>query len=143
MSHHDGAAPDQPAATPMPAASPPQGASEAEVAQRVAEARTEERNRIAAILRAPEAAGRTGLAHALAFDSDMAPDAASRLLAAAAQEARPTPPEGASPLARAMAGAPNPNVGADASQPAAAADDAQAIAANAIALARNIQGVKQ
>lgn len=104
----------QAAATDPAAATTPQGVPEAEVAQRVAaaqaEARTGERTRIAAILRAPEAAGRTGLAQALAFDSDMAPEGAVKLLGTAAQEQPAGKPAAAatSPLAAAMATVPNP-----------------------------------
>ena len=138
------------AATPPPA---PQGVSEAEVAQREtaarAEARTAERARIAGILQAPEATGRAGLAQALAFESDMAPEAAVKLLAAAAQEQPPAPAPAAaaprtSPLAAAMAGVPNAAVGPDTSATTAAAeaDSAEALAASAITLARRIQGVK-
>jgi signal peptide peptidase SppA len=139
------------AATPE-AAPAPQGVPEAEVAQRVAaaqsEARSGERTRIAAILRAPEAAGRAGLAQALAFDSDMAPEAAAKLLATAAQDAPPavaasTKPVGpVSPLAAAMASVPNPPVGPDSGASAADPDSPEALAASAIATARSLQGVK-
>lgn len=155
MSQQNGAAPAPPAATPTPTASQPAGVPETEVAQREAtaataaagNARTAERTRVAAILRAPEATGRAGLAQALAFDSDMAPEAAVKLLAVAAQDAPPAaaaaaakPAAAASPLAAAMASVPNPAVGPDAAGPAD--DSAEALAASAIALARNVQGVK-
>ena len=137
----------QAAATDTAAATTPTGVPEAEVAQRVAaaqaEARTGERTRIAAILRAPEAAGRGNLAQALAFDSDMAPEAATKLLGTAAQEQPAGKPAAAttSPLAAAMATVPNPPVGATAGG-AAADDSPEALAASAIALARSAQGVK-
>ncbi len=140
---------DKQAAATDPAAAnnTPQGVPEAEVAQRIAaaqaEARTGERTRIAAILRAPEAAGRGNLAQALAFDSDMAPEAATKLLGTAAQEQPAGKPAAAttSPLAAAMATVPNPPVGAGAGG-AAADDSPEALAASAIALARSAQGVK-
>lgn len=151
MSQQNGAAPAQPAATPSPSATQPQGVPETVVAQREVAAGTaatmNERTRIAAILRAPEATGRTALAQALAFDSDMAPDAATRLLAVAAQDAPPAPapaPKTAavlSPLAAAMASIPNPPIGPDAALEAGA-DSAESLAASAIALARTVQGVK-
>ena len=137
----------QAAATDTAAATTPTGVPEAEVAQRIAaaqaEARTGERTRIAAILRAPEAAGRGNLAQALAFDSDMAPEAATKLLGTAAQEQPAGKPAAAttSPLAAAMATVPNPPVGASAGG-AAADDSPEALAASAIARARSAQGVK-
>lgn len=147
MSDKTTAAPPEAAANPQP-----QGIPEAEVAQREAaaraEARTAERTRIAAILQAPEAKGRAGLAQALAFDSDMAPEAAVKLLAAAAQEPAPaaSAPAGKtaallSPLAAAMASVPNPAVGPDQGT-ATAEDSPEALAASAIAAARTFTGVK-
>lgn len=71
-------------ATPKAATS--QGIPEAEMAKLEAAAavaaRIAERTRIAAIVLAPEAADHADLALALAVDSDMAPDAAIKLLAA-------------------------------------------------------------
>lgn len=140
---------DKTAAATPEAASPPHGVPEADVVQReraaAAAAAGAERTRIAAILRAPEAAGRGALAQALAFESDMAPEAAAKLLGSAAQEQPAAPAKAAaapaSPLAAAMASVPNPPVGAD--KPAAAdPDSAEALAAGAIALARSTQGVK-
>lgn len=128
-----------------PEAAPPQGITEADAAQRAAQARSDERTRIAAILRAPESTGRSALAQALAFDSDMAPDAAAKLLATAAQEQPAAPAAAApaakpaaaqSPLAAAMASVPNPAVGPDSGAAAADADSPEALAASAIATAR-------
>lgn len=70
-----------------------------------------ERDRIRGILGCEEAKGRMALAVALALDSDSAPEAAKKLLAAAPKdEGKP-----ANALAAAMAGLKNPEVGADGS----------------------------
>jgi signal peptide peptidase SppA len=69
--------------------------------------RAPERQRIAAILDAPEAKGRESLARHLALETGMAPDAARKLMASApTAEAQP-----ADPLAAQMAKLPNPKVG--------------------------------
>jgi len=75
-----------------------------------AEGMKSERDRIKAILSSPEAAGREELAQAMAFDGDMTPEAATALLAKSPKAAAPK----ADPLAAAMAGEKNPQVGADA-----------------------------
>lgn len=69
-----------------------------------------ERDRVKAILSSPEAAGREELAQAMAFDGDMTPEAATALLAKSPKATAPK----ADPLAAAMAGEKNPQVGADA-----------------------------
>jgi len=68
-----------------------------------------ERERIAAILNAPEAEGRENLARTLALDTDLTPDAARKVLASAPTAASATP---ANPLAEHMAKVKNPVVGA-------------------------------
>lgn len=69
-----------------------------------------ERDRVQAILGHAEAAGREELAKTLAFTTDMAPEAAAAILAAAPKAASAP----ANPLATAMAGVENPEIGADA-----------------------------
>lgn len=126
--------------------------TEAEATRReqaaAATARTEgqaaERARISGILNHAEAAGRPGLARSLAFDTDMAVEPASRILAAAAKEPGTAAPAAAaavpaSPLAAAMAGVPNPPVAA-AGQPAE--DSPASLAANVVALHRQVTGAK-
>ena len=138
----------QAAATDTAAATTPTGVPEAEVAQRIAaaqaEARTGERTRIAAILRAPEAAGRGNLAQALAFDSDMAPEAATKLLGTAAQEQPAGKPAATapSPLAAAMATVPNPPVGTGQAVASTDEESSEAMAARIVATARRLEGVK-
>lgn len=68
-----------------------------------------ERDRVKAILSSPEAAGREELAQAMAFEGDLAPEAATALLAKSPKAA----PAKRDPLSQAMAGEQNPNVGAD------------------------------
>jgi len=69
-----------------------------------------ERDRIKAILSSAEAEGRGELAQAMAFEGDMSPEAAVALLAKSPKAAK----QPANPLAAAMAGEKNPQVGADA-----------------------------
>ena len=77
---------------------------EAITAQQAAQqARTEERQRILAILKLPEAEGKTAVAQELACATDMDVETARRILAAAKPEE--------SPLTRAMDKVPNPKVG--------------------------------
>ena len=72
----------------------------------VAETVKAERTRIGAILNCPEAKGRDKLAQTIALEMDATPETAAKLLAAA-----PVHVEQKNPLAAAMAGVPNPNVG--------------------------------
>ncbi len=105
-----------PAATaPAAPAAPPAAAPAAAAAEAPAvDAAAAERTRIAAITGSDEAKGRSQLASHIAFNTAMSADDAKKLLAASPKEA------GASPLAAAMAGVPNPAVGTDAPNPAAA-----------------------
>ena len=67
---------------------------------------TAERQRIAAILNAPEAKGREDLARMLALETDLTPEAARKVLSAA-----PTAEKSTNPLAAKMAQVQNPAVG--------------------------------
>jgi signal peptide peptidase SppA len=67
--------------------------AEAQLAAAVAQARTAERERIRSILDGEPAKDRASLARHLALSSDMAPEAAATVLAAAAAETPPAPPE--------------------------------------------------
>lgn len=80
-----------------------EGQEQPDIAKAKAEAAAEERNRIGAILSLPEAKGREKLTQTLALQPAMTADAAKEVLALT-----PT----AHPLAKAMEGVPNPNVGA-------------------------------
>lgn len=98
-----------------------------------------ERTRISAILGHAEAAGRTPLAHKLAFETDMSAESAVTILQAAAKDApaaaAPVPaPAAVSPLAAAMASVPNPPVAAGA---AGVVDDSPAALAAAAVAAHN------
>lgn len=88
-------------------------AAEADAAKKVAEAQTASaaaaQARVAAILGHDEAKGRTTLAQHLAFKTTQSVEDAVSLLAASPKEAGAA----ANPLATAMAGVPNPKVGAD------------------------------
>ena len=90
-----------------------------------------ERTRIGAILTADEAKGRAQLAQTFALESDLPPETAKKLLAAspvvAAEAAK------ADPLAAAMAGIGNPNLGA-----AGAGDEQMDSKATASSLAQQI-----
>jgi ClpP class serine protease len=88
----------------------------------VAAAVTGERTRIAAILNHAEASGREQLARALAFDTDMTPEAAARVLAIGPKAAATAP----NPLAGAMGGVPNPSLGPGGQAPGA--DDGKVLA---------------
>lgn len=121
-------------------------ASAAATQAATATAHAAERSRISAILNHAEAAGRAGLAHNLAFETDMTAEAAAKILASAGKDqvtaaAPVAAPAAVSPLAAAMAAVPNPPVAAAA---AGAADDSSAaLAANVVALHRRVtQGVK-
>ena len=86
-----------------------------------------ERQRIAAILNAPEAEGREQLARTLALETDLEPEAARKILGAAPKAASATPPN---PLAAQMAQIPNPKVGVRGEE---AQDSAEAEAAHILA----------
>jgi len=81
-----------------------------------------ERERISTILKAPEAQGREELAQSLALETDLAPEAARKILAAA-------PQAGKNPLAEAMALVKNPQVGADTGDADSEATEVKAILA--------------
>ncbi len=72
-----------------------------------------ERQRIAAILGAPEAEGRTALAQSLALETDLDAESALKVLSSAPEQV-PAQPVGL--LGAAMATVDNPNVGADTSE---------------------------
>ena len=72
------------------------------------EGRTAERERIAAILAAPEAEGRADLARSLALETDLDVTSALRVLSSAPEQAK-----GGAALSAAMANVRNPVVGAD------------------------------
>lgn len=72
-----------------------------------AAAKKHERERIQAIMTAPEAEGREELARTLATDTDLTPEAAKKVLAAAPKSSK------TNALADAMAQVKNPEVGAD------------------------------
>jgi ClpP class serine protease len=97
------------------------------------EGRKAERERIGAILGCPEAKGRETLAHHMAFETDMAPDAAVAMLAKTPVQAAAAEPNA---FDKAMGSVKNPKVGADA--PAPEGEDAEAAqeAGNIIALYR-------
>jgi capsid assembly protease len=103
-----------PAAQPAAAAQPTQPAAAPAAPPAVQPAAVDpvatERTRIAAILNAPEAQGREGLARALALETNQDPETARRILASAPQaQAAPTPP--VNQLAAEMAKLKNPAVG--------------------------------
>ena len=72
------------------------------------EGKTAERERVKAILAAPEAEGRAGLARSLALETDLDVTSALRVLSSAPEQAK-----GAAALSAAMANVRNPIVGAD------------------------------
>ena len=80
---------------------------------------TAERARVQAILGHESAAGREELAKTLAFTTDMVPEAAAAIMASAPKAAATN----ANPLASAMAGIQNPDVGADAGNGDGSGDD--------------------
>jgi ClpP class serine protease len=87
----------------------------AENAQARAEARKAERERIAAILNSPEAAGREALARKMALSMDMSPEDAISLLSESPKAAAETQRSAVdSEFSRQMARVKNPQVGADA-----------------------------
>ena len=69
-----------------------------------------ERQRIAAIMRLPEAEGRRTLAEHIAYERDFDVETARQLLSAAPKEAPATPPAPAHPLAAAMETVNNPKI---------------------------------
>jgi ClpP class serine protease len=107
-----------------------------------------ERTRVGAILNHSAAATRGKLATKLALETDMSADTAGTVLLAAAEEqpaAAPAPAPAASPLAAAMAGVPNPAVGADGGNTGAAgaeADTPKATAASVIRLFNQSRGAQ-
>ena len=72
------------------------------------EGKTAERERVKAILAAPEAEGRADLARSLALETDLDAEAAIRVLSSAPEQAK-----GGAALSAAMANVRNPVVGAD------------------------------
>lgn len=107
-------------ATPAPVAPPPPPPVDA--AAVAAEARKAERARIAAITGCEEAKGRETLAAHLANETDMTPEQAKAALAVAPKNA-----SGSNPLAAAMAGVKNPDVGAAAGGDAALSDEEETL----------------
>lgn len=105
---------DAAAQTPAPVAQPqtPQVPAP-DLAALEAAARTAERARCRAILSAEAAAERPALARTLALDTDLAPEAALTILAAAAAE---KPATAGNALAAAMSAVPNPTVGVGGSE---------------------------
>lgn len=135
-----------PAATvpPAPAVAPPAPAPAAPAAHADAPAdpAAAERARISAIVNAPEADNRAGLARHLAFATGMSAAEAVAILAAAPQES--APPAAPAPAPRAslddrMANTPTPPVGISA-PPAANADPDAVGAAFILAAARRARG---
>lgn len=127
--------------TPAPAANAPtadqlaaaqaKGKAEAlaELDKRVAEAKIAATARVSAILQSKEAVGRAGLATHLAFDTEMTPEAADKLLAKAPKDtAKGDTPQ--SIFSRQMATTDNPKVGADGGDDPE--DDAKATAARIV-----------
>ena len=94
----------------------PQGNNDA------AAGRKGERERVRAILGCEEAKGRESLAQTIALETDTDPEAARKLLAAAQ-------PESKNSFAEAMARVKNPEVGADAENPASEAAEVKRILA--------------
>jgi signal peptide peptidase SppA len=91
-----------------------------------------ERARIGAILASPEAEGREQLARTIALETGTTPEAAKKLLSAAPKAVQVAP----NPLAEAMAGVKNPQVGSD------AGDGEEDVAAAVRATVALYQGVK-
>lgn len=71
-----------------------------------AEATKDERARVKAIIEHPESQGREALAKTLAFDTDMTPEAAGKILSASHKQQ----PKAVNPLHEAMAGVKNPEI---------------------------------
>lgn len=96
-----------------------------------AEAVATERTRIAAILNAPEAQGREGLARTLALETDQDPETARRILASApsAQQPPQQPQQPANALAAEMAKLKNPAVGVSTGENDTAASEAARVLA--------------
>lgn len=119
----------QPPAAPVPVA-PPEPVPAAPAPARVIHAedlRAPERQRIAAILNAPEATGREALARTLALETSMSPEEAKKILAAS-----PVAPAAAAPvdpLAAQMAKVANPKVGTGEQEPDTEASEAAKILA--------------
>jgi len=127
--------PQQPPQTATPAPAPAPAATTSGVTSAAItimpptpDPRTAERQRIAAILNSPEAQGREALARVLAIESDLDPEAARRILAAAPAAA---PAPAPNQFAQAMAQIPNPKVGTSPTgdEPLTAAQEAERILA--------------
>ena len=112
----------QPTPPPQPDPNPPFDPDRPERERRGA---TAERERIQGILSLPEAAGRSALAQALAFEPEIDVAAARRILAAASAE----PAASVNALDREMARVTNPKVGAAADDPNSVAEEAKRILA--------------
>lgn len=115
---------------PTTAAEPTKPVETVNVTEVQAEARKSERARISAILSSEEATGRDAMAKHLAFESEMSPEAAKKLLATA-PKATPTaeePKKKPTEFERAMAGVENPKVGTDAGN----GDDEQSLIASVL-----------
>lgn len=118
------------------------------LAEGAAQGATAERARIGAILQSEPAGTRVKLANHLAFNTSMAAEDAVVVLAAAGQDqaaaSTTATTAAASPLATAMAGLQNPNVGADGgnAQTAAPEDTPQALAKNVVSLLAATRGAK-
>lgn len=107
----------------------------------VAAAAKAERDRIAGILNCAEAQGKDRLANHLALNTDMTVDAAKALLSVAAAETQAAEVSpAANPFAAAMAATGNPEVGADAANPAGA--EPESAAARILAAQRSLTGRK-
>lgn len=91
----------EPAEKETPAAEPSSAAQESSTPS--ADARAAERQRIAAIMQAPEAAGREKLAEHFAYETDFAPEAAIKAMAAAPTASK-SEPKGAAPAGTTIAG---------------------------------------
>ena len=107
---------NQPANNAAPAqAAAPAGMTAEQVAAAVAAGIAAERTRVSSIMGCDEAKNRGKLANHLAMSTSMSLEEAKVILSAAAEEAKPAAPAAGNGAAfqAAMAGTPNPNVGAD------------------------------
>lgn len=115
------------------AAEPIKPAETVNVPEVQAEARKSERARISAILTAEESTGREAMARHLAFESEMPPEAAKKLLATAPKTAPAVEePKKPTEFEKAMAGVSNPKVGTDAG---GNGDDERALIASVLQVA--------
>lgn len=101
-----------------PSAGTETGITESQLNSAVMQARTEERERIKAIMQSEIAAGRTEMAEHLAFESDMEAQAAIALLGKAPVAGDPLKVVGATALEKAMAAIEQPNITATDADPA-------------------------